>query len=220
MTSKSPASAPHTSFIGRTGLVANVLKAQIPRLQQSVLGPIERRLLFTGPPGIGKSDLARQFGVAVAGHSLNVDFRIGTSVSVDLVRDWSRSSPFRPLFGHRYVRGIDELDTVPAASLIELRDYLDNLPPTTLFIATTNKPIKQLAEPLQSRFKLWYFEPVPADAIRDLLIRRYPDLPPATLGDIADRAEGNVRAALTDAEGEMDVFRYTQTQTAAELCPA
>jgi hypothetical protein len=46
-----------------------------------------------------------------------------------------------------------------------------------VFIATTNKPVKELQEPLQTRFQVWKFEPLQASTITDLLVQRYPMLP-------------------------------------------
>jgi len=37
---------------------------------------MERRLLFTGPPGVAKTDLARALALVIAEHPLNVEFRM------------------------------------------------------------------------------------------------------------------------------------------------
>jgi DNA polymerase III delta prime subunit len=170
--------------------------------------PIERRWLFTGPPGIGKSELAACLALEIAGHPLNVDKKMGSQISVDVLRDWMRNAPYRPLIGDMNVKFADEVETIPPAAVVELRGYLDELPPSVVFIATTNKSVKELQEPLQTRFQVWKFEPVQASVIVDLLIRRYPMLPQDVLRSIASKVSGNVRAALTDAASELDVFNF------------
>jgi DNA polymerase III delta prime subunit len=196
-------------FIGKTGLIGQVLQSKIPRLKGgSVMDPIERRWLFTGPAGVGKTELGMLLAAEIAGHQLNVDKRMGSQISVEVIRDWLRNAPYRPLIGDMNVRFADEIDTVPSAAVVELRGYLDELPPSVVFIATTNKSVKELQEPLQTRFQVWKFEPVQASAIGDMLIQRFPMLPPDVLRSIASKVSGNVRAALTDAASELDVLNF------------
>ena len=204
-------------FIGKTGLIAQVLQSKIPRVKDSsVLDPIERRWLFTGPAGVGKTELGMLLAQEIAGHALNVDKKMGSQISVEVVRDWTRNAPYRPLIGNMTVRFADEVETIPPAAVVELRGYLDELPPSVVFIATTNRLVKELQEPLQTRFQVWKFEPVQTSAIADLLIRRYPMLPQEVLRAIAGKASGNVRAALTDATSELDVFNFrNQSSNAA-----
>jgi len=206
----------HNQFIGKTSLIGQVLQSKIPHLKGRMLtDPIERRWLLTGPPGVGKSELATLLALEIAGHSLNVDKRMGSQISVDVVRDWVRNAPYRPLIGDMTVRFADEIETIPPAAVVELRGYLDELPPSVVFIATTNRAVKELQEPLQTRFQVWKFDPVQTSLIGELLIQRFPMLPPDVLRSIAGKVSGNVRAALTDAASEMDVLRFRQLATAA-----
>jgi MoxR-like ATPase len=108
------------------------------------------------------------------------------------------------------VRFADEVETIPPAAVVELRGYLDDLPSSVVVIATTNKTVKELQEPLQTRFQVWKFDPVQASLIADLLIQKFPMLPPDVLRGIAGKVSGNVRAALTDAASELDVLNFRQ----------
>jgi DNA polymerase III delta prime subunit len=200
-----------SEFIGKTGLIGQVLQAKIPLIKRGeITDPLERRWVFTGPPGVGKTELGKMLALQIAGHPMNVDFRMGTQVGVEVVRDWLRSAPYRPLFGDMTVRFVDELDTVPTLAVTELREYLDALPRSVMFIATTNKAVKELVEPLQTRFAVWKFDGVQTSVVADFLAQRFPEIPPATLADIARKTNGNVRAALIDATGERDVYRFRQ----------
>ena len=197
-------------YIGRTGLVDAVIRSKIPMLQSGQLEPLERRLLFSGPPGLAKTELADQLAHAIAGHPLNVEFRMGTQVNVELVRDWLRSAPYRPIFGGLFVKVIDEVDTIPPTAITEIRQYLDFLPRWVVIFATTNKLPNDLAPTLQTRFKVYKFQGVPTSQVAEYLTRRFPEVPPAVLADIATQTAGNVRAAITDASAHLDVIRFKQ----------
>ena len=195
-------------YIGKTQLIHSILLKKLQAIMDLNLpsDPVQRRNLFIGPPGVAKTTVAKQLGLHAAGNKLNLDFRMGTEMNVEIIRDWVRHAPYRGLT----VRLIDEIETTPPAAVTELRGYLDDLPRTVLFLATSNKAVKDLAEPLQTRFKVWQFDPVQTSAIAEYLVARFPMLNPARLHDIATKAAGNVRAALTDADSELDVYQFRQ----------
>ena len=199
-------------YAGKTGTIDGVIRAKFPDLRSGRLKPIFRCFLFTGPAGCGKTDLAVRLANDLAGNPLNITFRIGTAVTVDEVRDWRRNAPYRSIFGGLTVRIMDEVDTVPKAGVTELREHMFFLPPWEVIFATTNLPVSQLHEPLQSRFKVEQFERVNTNQVAEWLVRQFPDVPADDLCEIARKSAGNVRAAEADADSMRDAIRYRYQQ--------
>jgi DNA polymerase III delta prime subunit len=190
-------------FIGKSGKIAALLFNQIPKLTAPGCPIMDRRYLFTGKPGLGKSAIAEMFGQALVTHPLGVETVNGQSCSVDRIREWQFNGQFAPMFGMR-VQIVDEIDAASSAAHNELRTYLDKLPNKTVFIGTTNRTVEELPEQLQSRFKILYFDPVPIEIIADWLQARFPRLGAAMAASIAIQSSGNVRAAETVAMSVAD----------------
>jgi DNA polymerase III delta prime subunit len=193
-------------WIGKTAKIAAMLWKQIPKLQTTT-DPCERRYLFTGEPGLAKTEVAEHLAAALSGEeyervharmAVNVELVNGQSCTVDVVRAWSNAGHYRPLFGECRVQLVDEIDAISAAALNEIRSYLDRLPPATVFIATTNKGVGDLQEQLQSRFKVCYFDKVRDDEMLTWLVQNH-GLPVDYAQTVVKGAKGNVRAAKIDA---------------------
>jgi len=195
-----------TTYIGKTGRIATVLFKQLEKIKTTT-DVRERRLLFTGPPGVGKSTLAEELASALTGEDLerirayvavNVESLNGQSVTVDIVRKWQEASAYRTIFGEVRVIIVDEIDAITAAALNQIRTYLDRLPKGTVFIATTNFKPGELQPQLQGRFKLYYFDTVPQQEIATWLVSKF-KLPATLAQQTAARCEGSPRAAELDA---------------------
>jgi len=187
-----------SDYIGKSGKIAALLFKQIPKLTAPDCPVMDRRYLFTGKPGLGKSAIAEMLGRALVTHALGIESVNGQSCSVDRIREWRFHGQFAPMFGMR-VQIVDEIDSMSSAALCEVRTYLDRLPSRTVFIGTTNRTIEELPEQLQSRFKILYFDPIPLEIIADWLQVKFPQLGAAMAGSIAIQSNGNVRAAETVA---------------------
>jgi DNA polymerase III delta prime subunit len=197
---------PPNLWIGKTARIAANLWKQIPKLQTTT-DPCERRYLFTGDPGLGKTDVAEHLAAALADEefdrvharmAVNVEIINGQSCSIEVVRRWQELGHYRPLFGQCRVQLVDEVDGMSVAALNEIRSYLDRLPPATVFLATTNKRLDELQEQLQSRFKVCYFDKVMEQDIAMWLMDTY-QIPSDYALSAAAGAKGNVRAAKIDA---------------------
>jgi DNA polymerase III delta prime subunit len=194
-----------SDFIGRAGQVAHILFAKVPQWQTGRSDyPLERCQLFLGPPGLGKSALAEALANAVAGHPLAIEQLNAQSCTIEAVRGWRQSGAYRPLIGSVVVRIVDEIDAMSPAACNEIRSYLDKLPESVLFLATTNRTLKELQEQLQSRFQVWQFKPVPTSVLAAWLVEKF-ELTVERAHEIAQQTSGNVRAAIGDALSTLDV---------------
>jgi DNA polymerase III delta prime subunit len=189
-----------SEFCGKSGRIAALLFKKAEALQAN--GGTAKWML-TGPAGTGKSRLALCLGQKLAHHSSAVEQLNGQSLSVDLVREWERSSVYKPIVGERWVKIVDELDCSSQAAQNQLRTYLDKLKGNTVVIATTNKTPKELPEPLQTRFAVFPFEPVGPDEFADFMERNF-GFDYMDAYKIGQRNLGCVRAALIDCEQVMD----------------
>lgn len=202
-------------FIGYAGIVARILWHKLERYKTEKLPVEDRRFLFHGFRGTGKTSLAMALASAVTGNSVeaildskafNVEWLSGQSATVDVFREWRARGRFLPLFGNRIVQIVDEFDSLSAAANTEALSYWDSLPPHILFIATTNMDVSVLPARTQSRFKPYAFSAVAPNLVEKLLASQFPQLSRPIINNIAMTTAGDVRAAVVDATSQVEAM--------------
>lgn len=158
------------------------------------------KLLFAGPPGIGKSDLAQRIAATLCGEKWGIETVNGRSMSIHLVREWGRDVATSSLFGTGWkVKIVDEIDTAPADAQDELLTFLDKLPPNRGFIATSNLDLEKLTPRFVTRLKRHEVGAPEPEEIARFLAESH-GIPALVAQQIAFLCGGCVRAALLDAD--------------------
>ncbi len=203
----------YSDLIGPAARVGKILQRITPRLksasQRDAAATEKPAFLFYGPPGVGKTSLARILARDLSETPFNTTEVSGVNVNVELVRRWQASIGLSTLFGDFQVRMIEELDRVPRDAQDLLLNYLDNLPNgqsgRVAFIGTSNLRIDLLAERFQTRLRTWK---ILGPATHELIpfLMRVGGVDSATASAIAFGCGGNVRAALLDCQNARDAM--------------
>lgn len=208
-------------FLGKAGQIAAICFSQVNTIGQAD-DPIERCLLFAGPRGCGKTSLAVAFAAALSGGLANVEkveqnksltseFINGCDFTVDTARRWRENGAYYPLYGNCRVQIVDELEGAAPQALKMARTYLSSLPPTTIFIATTNVEPENMPEAIASRFQKFYFERVSPEEIAPWLVSTF-SVPLTYADKVAAACDGDVR----EAKGKAITYLKAAASTSAK----
>jgi replication-associated recombination protein RarA len=160
------------------------------------------RIFNQGEPGIGKSALVDYLLQQLSVSPFNLIKRSGAALSMDHVEDFARSLQLTDLFGGYRVLHIEEVERVHHLVQARLLTLLDDLPPYSAILCTSNKNVKDLDERFQTRFQVFTLKSPTPDDIKGLLARFR--LNKAEINRIATLCCGNVRLALLDAQSALD----------------
>lgn len=165
-------------------------------------------LIFYGPPGVGKTTLAR-----IVANQIQADFHYlsAPAASVKDVREIAAAAKDRLITGKkRTLLFIDEIHRFNRAQQDVLLDDVEN-GILTLIGATTENPYFSVNSPLISRSTVFAFEPLGREAVLELLKRALTDsdrglgkmqieAEPEALDYLAVICDGDARRALTALE--------------------
>jgi replication-associated recombination protein RarA len=186
------------------GHARKVAKVFCGRAKSDEIAPF--RLLFCGPPGVGKSACARIIAEATAKTSLRIWHISAKQVTVDMVRNWM--TDFSYVQRDWNVFWIEEIDAVNPEVEVLLLQFLDKMPSLNAVICTSNEAMSGLEERFTSRFKVVKFERPSVDEVKKLILKHWPKIGAKAAGEIAKSNNGDVRAALNDVQMELDVAKY------------
>ena len=157
-----------------------------------------RAFLLAGPTGAGKTAAAINAAAELTGGN-DHDYMNYTGADIDKpeVLNIARKVSYSPFSGHYVVSHIDEIDEIPPGAQVRLMNVLDNLPKSSVIIATCNDP-SRLDARFQRRFTfLPVTAPAPAEICQHLSSIGFS---PAASQWASENCDGDTARAILDAE--------------------
>lgn len=174
------------------------------------------KLLFYGPPGVGKTAAADWIASQLAG-KWDIESINGRNCTIHVLRSWEADLHCSSMFGNWRVKIINEVDTLPRDAQDALLSILDELPLNRALLCTSNLDLEQLTERFRTRFNRFKFETAEASSITTLLKAR--GLPESVALTIGETCCGNVRQACLDADSWLRTEKATTKKNKAAVQP-
>lgn len=186
-------------------------------------------MIFWGPPGVGKTTLARI--IAQRTKSQFIDFSAVTS-GIKEIRQVMQKAEEARLFGTRTIVFVDEIHRFNKAQQDAFLPFVEK-GSIILIGATTENPSFEVNGALLSRCKVFVLQSLTTQELAELLDRALHDergfggqqviMPEGMLEAIATFANGDARSALSTLEmvvlnGDTDGHTVTITQETLEQC--
>lgn len=231
---------------GMTGVWADVVGQQnaVTTLQRAVAGDqhaMTHAWLITGPPGSGRSNVARAFAAALqcerggcgecqacrtALSGAHPDVTLvrteKLSIGVDEVRDLVRRASMSPTLGRHQVLVMEDADRVTDRGADALLKSIEEPAPKTVWLLCAPTP-DDVVTTIRSRCRALGLSTPPVDAVADLLTRR-DGVDPVVAMHAARAAQGHIGRARVLALHEdardrrRDVLQIPRRLTGAGAC--
>jgi len=198
----------HTHLIGPAGRLADLFSRTLGDSSDSRI-----KLLFTGSPGVGKTELANRIARDLTGDGgkFAIESVNGRKLPLHTLADWQRLVATSCMFGTGWrVFVVNEVDTLPADAQDLMLTFLDELPPMTAFLATSNLELSKLTPRFATRLQRHEVAAPESGEIAALLVGN--GVPAAVAHQIAVLSGGCVRGALLDAQAWRMEFQPRPTR--------
>ena len=190
-------------FLGPARTVALMLEAKARALLATKC-PAPVKMLLYGVPGCGKTRLVEMFANLLAWHPIAIESTNGRNLTIDVVRRWQEAARYLAIGGQWTIRICNELDTAPPASQDLILTLLDEMPPHTVFLGTSNLQLMCLSERFETRLQQFRVNAPSTEEIAEFLSKHW-GFSETQAMEISEGSNRNVRCALLDAQSVLDV---------------